>query len=189
METWLLILIIVCSSLLGILLITLLVGFLVMYLAFSRPRILKIQKEHETNPDPSYDAMEDKEWIKTKHDTFVIDSFDHKKLKAFLFRYNDSHKYLIFAHGYTGNVNGKGKFCHYFLEKYQANVLLIEERAMSTSKIFWCTMGYRESKDLYSWVNYIVSIDKDAEIILYGESMGGATTLRTLAYDLPKNVK
>lgn len=35
-------------------------------------------------------------------------------------------------------------------------------------------MGWLDRKDMLKWIDYVISLDKNAQIALYGESMGGA---------------
>ena len=50
-------------------------------------------------------------------------------------------------------------------------------------------MGWLDRKDMLKWIDYVISLDKNAQIALYGESMGGATVMMTSGEDLPSNVK
>ena len=51
-------------------------------------------------------------------------------------------------------------------------------------------MGYLEKEDLLLWIDEILEINRDSEIILFGVSMGGAAVLMTGGEnELPKNVK
>jgi fermentation-respiration switch protein FrsA (DUF1100 family) len=51
-------------------------------------------------------------------------------------------------------------------------------------------MGWHDRKDMLLWIDKIIEIDPEAEIILFGVSMGGATVMMTSGEeDLPPNVK
>ena len=50
-------------------------------------------------------------------------------------------------------------------------------------------MGWLDRKDMVKWINLIVEKDPSSQIVLYGESMGGATVMMTAGEDLPSNVK
>lgn len=70
------------------------------------------------------------------------------------------------------------------------NVLLIDQRSHGQSGGSTITFGIRERHDLLCWVDYAVErLGPEAEILLYGVSMGGATVLMASEFDLPKNVK
>ena len=69
------------------------------------------------------------------------------------------------------------------------NVLLPYMRGHRKSEQNHCTMGYLDKDDIVDWINYIVSIDTDSQIVVMGCSMGGATTMLVTGEDLPENVK
>ena len=50
-------------------------------------------------------------------------------------------------------------------------------------------MGWPERKDIIGWIYEIIRRDKDAQILLYGESMGAATVMMTAGEQLPPQVK
>ena len=50
-------------------------------------------------------------------------------------------------------------------------------------------MGWHDRKDVLMWVDKIIEMDPDSDIVLYGVSMGGATVMMTSGEDLPDNVK
>ena len=50
-------------------------------------------------------------------------------------------------------------------------------------------MGWLERKDIVDWVGTLVEQDPEAEIVLFGVSMGGATVMMTAGEELPANVK
>lgn len=96
--------------------------------------------------------------------------------------------WLIACHGYNDSPKGMGSFAKGFYEK-DYNVLLPYMRAHAKSEQKMCTMGYYDRYDVVEWINYIVSGNPDAKIVLLGVSMGAATTLLTTGESLPKNVK
>lgn len=49
--------------------------------------------------------------------------------------------------------------------------------------------GFNERLDLVGWISWVVRRDPEAEILLHGVSMGGATVLMATGGALPKNVK
>ncbi|MEC2597045.1 alpha/beta hydrolase, partial [Bacillus cereus] len=50
-------------------------------------------------------------------------------------------------------------------------------------------MGWHDRKDVLIWIQQILKKDPNAEIALFGVSMGGATVMMTSGEDLPSNVK
>ena len=50
-------------------------------------------------------------------------------------------------------------------------------------------MGWHDRLDIIDWINYIVDINPKCKIMLFGLSMGAATTMMTTGEKLPENVK
>ncbi len=124
-------------------------------------------------------------WL-ARTDSVFIKSHDGLRLHAYRSLNHSSHNWLITAHGYRGSSTNNGSLAMYFADKGW-NVLVIEQRAHGESEGKWITMGKEESKDLISWIDYVRKLDKDAEIVLHGESMAGATVMMTAGRN-PKNV-
>lgn len=99
-----------------------------------------------------------------------------------------SHKWAITVHGLTDIPREMARQgYHYFTKGY--NIILPCQRAHGNSKIKNCSMGYFERFDIISWINYIISEDPEAEIILHGCSMGAATVMMVAGEKLSLNVK
>ena len=120
-----------------------------------------------------------------------IKSFDNLNLAGFLIKNNikNNNKFVIICHGYGGN-----HFCHLdigmgFYKYLGYNVLFIDQRSYGDSEGKYCSMGWKESADIYKWIKYIVKNYPHSEIIIWGISMGGASVMRTCSLKLPKNVR
>lgn len=50
-------------------------------------------------------------------------------------------------------------------------------------------MGWHDRLDIIDWINYLIKKDPHAKIIIFGVSMGAATTMMTTGENLPSNVK
>ena len=72
-------------------------------------------------------------------------------------------------------------------EKY--NVLIPDLRGHGLSEGNYIGMGWDDRLDIIDWINYIIKKNPDSKIILWGVSMGAATTMMTTGEELPKNVK
>ena len=120
-----------------------------------------------------------------------IKSYDNLKLNGVLVKNNieNNNNFVIVVHGYGGNY-----FCHldigYGFYKYLGcNVLFITHRGYKYSSGNYTSLGWKESYDIYKWIQYIVKKYPKANIILWGISMGGTSVLMTSSMNLPKNVK
>ncbi|MFP4697935.1 MAG: alpha/beta hydrolase [Eubacteriales bacterium] len=99
-----------------------------------------------------------------------------------------SNKWVIVAHGYHSSPDGvfyAGK--NFYEEGY--NVLAISMRAHADSDGDYIGMGWLDRLDLINWIDFIIDEESDAEIVLYGISMGGATVMMASGEELPDNVK
>lgn len=138
---------------------------------------------------PEFEFSKDVEWFDQKgfFEYISIASFDKKKISAFWHK-EDSHLYIIFAHGYSGGPREKARCLHDLYDKYHSNIISVEQRGQNGSELKYLTMGYKEGKDLIVWSDYIVSLDKEAKIIVFGESMGAATVMYGLQFGYNKHV-
>lgn len=96
--------------------------------------------------------------------------------------------WLIVCHGYNNSPKGMENYAKGFYEKGY-NILLPYMRAHAKSEQKMCTMGYYDRYDVVQWINYIVSANPEAKVVLLGVSMGAATTLLATGESLPDNVK
>ena len=95
----------------------------------------------------------------------------------------------ILFHGYRGTAERdlSGGVARCFALGRSA--LIVDQRAAGESEGHVITFGIRESRDVLTWVDYVLrEIDPNARIILTGISMGASTVLIASAEPLPKNV-
>ena len=123
----------------------------------------------------------------SKMEDVYITSHDGLRLHGYLSTAQDTHVYAIFAHGYKGRAIDMVPYARHYYDKGY-NYLIFDQRAHGESEGRFITMGYEEKRDLISWIFYIISLDKDAKIILHGVSMGAATVLMATGEELPSNV-
>jgi len=166
----------------------LIAGHLIFELAFAR-RISK--KEKMIVDNFSIKVINDIGFInEQKLEEVFIRSDDGIKLAAkYITNPIKSNRYVIFLHHYRGN--GFDEFnvsAHTFYDK-GFNLFFIEERGNINSGGKYFTIGPKEKEDVYSWIKYLVSQDKDSEILLFGHLMGAHIVLLALSYNLPSNVK
>lgn len=138
------------------------------------------QKEYE----------ESEKWFKNSgFKDIYIQSNDDLKLHAYdIKNTNETHKYAIICHGYGGQADFMTKSASHFY-KMGFNVLLPDARGQGKSEGDYIGMGWHDRLDVVSWIVDIVQKDPNAEIVLYGVSMGGATVMMVSGENLPSNVK
>lgn len=123
-------------------------------------------------------------------ETVTTVSFDGLTLSGRYYHVKDGAPLDIGFHGYksTGERDFSGGSELSF--EMEHNLLLVDQRAHGESGSRTITFGISERRDVLSWVEFALErFGKDAEILLYGVSMGGATVLMASELPLPENVK
>ena len=132
-----------------------------------------------------------KEWAQTAaREAAEIISDDGLKLKGDLFRSDveETHRWLLAIHGYTGRRSDMWDVAGFYAG-WGYHVLTPDMRAHGESEGDYIGMGWLDRKDVLKWIDYIIELDPEAEIILHGISMGGAAVMMTSGEKLPEQVK
>ena len=87
-----------------------------------------------------------------------------------------SHKWALVLHGYTGWKEEMYPFACWYAEQ-GFHVIVPDMRCQGESEGDFIGMGWTDHFDCELWIDYIVSQDPDAEIVLHGQSMGAAAAL------------
>lgn len=140
-----------------------------------------------TGTSETASAREARVWLEDNAQDVFIQSDDGLALHAYE-ALQTGHRYAIVVHGYTGNGRSMAGFGRRFFER-GFSVLLPDCRGQGESGGDFIGMGWPDRLDILRWVDRIVSQDADAEIILYGISMGGATVMMTAGEPMPPQVK
>ena len=140
-----------------------------------------LHDENFRNADDWYNAI-------NPDDTVLINEKNEKLLAKEILQDTPSHKWLIAVHGYTSRPRAMARQAvHFYKNGY--NCLMPCQRAHRNQEAKFTSMGYYERYDIINWINYIISADPEAEIVLLGISMGSATVMMVTGEALPKNVK
>lgn len=145
--------------------------------------------------DPETEAAEKqadqafKETIQPSDWTLFSEDKQQLQLHANLYENGENHaKWAIVVHGYGSNAASMTRWVRGFYEQgYQ--VLAPDLRGHGKSEGNYIGMGWPDRLDLLTWINQIVEEDPQAEIVLFGVSMGGATVMSVSGEELPANVK
>ena len=97
-------------------------------------------------------------------------------------------RWAVCMHGYHDTYESMGAIARHYSE-LGWNVLLPDQRGHGRSEGDYVGWGYDERLDVLGWVNWIARKDPEAEILLHGVSMGGATVLMATGGVLPRQVK
>ncbi|MGX7243299.1 alpha/beta hydrolase [Enterococcus quebecensis] len=134
----------------------------------------------------------EEKWFKDSKNRsyWEITSTDDLKLKAiYLPAEEKTDKNVIMAHGYMGTAETMASFAKIYHD-LGYNVLVPDARGHGESEGDYIGFGWPERKDYLQWIDKVLTENgEDAQITLYGISMGGATVMMTSGEKLPKNVK
>ncbi len=124
-----------------------------------------------------------------QEDLFIT-SEDGLKLHATYFPSEGSKKVVICFHGYTSEGLNDYSTLAIFYMKHGYNLLLVDERAHGKSEGTYIGFGCLDRHDAKLWIQEMIKRHgEDCQILLHGDSMGGATVLMTTGLDLPVQVK
>lgn len=126
-----------------------------------------------------------------KSDAWYVTSSDKLKLKLYAADYKQptkTNKWAIVVHGYGGQSTDMASWTRHFYNKGY-NVVTPDLRGHGKSQGDYIGMGWDDRKDMLLWIAKIIQKDPQAEIVLLGVSMGGATVMNTSGEKLPSNVK
>jgi len=118
----------------------------------------------------------------------TIPSRKKKTLHAVEFRNpSNSNVWVICCHGWT---NVKREMSSYAMEFYRRgfNVLIPDLHGHGDSESKFVSMGWLDRLDIVDWANSLAKENPNTKIIIFGVSMGGATTMMTTGEVLPENV-
>lgn len=118
----------------------------------------------------------------------TLTSEDGLDLRGYYFSRENSHHYAIICHGYGSNA---AQMSSYAMQFYNmgCSVLVPDARAHGESEGDYYGMGWLERRDILGWAGQLIDADPEAEIVLFGVSMGGATVMMTAGEELPGHIK
>lgn len=131
------------------------------------------------------------EWMMAQpHEDVWIESKDHLKLHATYFPGGNKEKAVICFHGYTSEgLADYGSLSNYYLKRGY-RMLLVDARAHGKSEGTYIGFGCKDRFDALSWTDWMIKeAGHNVQILLHGDSMGGATVLMASGLTLPEQVK
>lgn len=132
------------------------------------------------------------EWVsRQKFREVELVSEDGLKLRGyFLVSERAAGRTVIIAHGYSGKAKDMGATAKNYYDTLGYNVLLPDARGHGNSEGNYIGFGWHERRDYLQWIAYVLEeTGPEAQIVLHGVSMGGATVLMTAGEELPPQVK
>ena len=97
------------------------------------------------------------------------------------------HRYLLAIHGYTATRGSMTTYAQMYAA-HGFHVLMPDMRGHGDSEGAYIGMGWLDRKDVLGWIDWIIRRDPQAQIVLHGVSMGGATVMMTAGETLPPHV-
>lgn len=143
-----------------------------------------ISEKIETNEEV---AQESRQWLSENSVNVSLKSQDNLNLHAAYIE-QKSHIYMIMVHGYRGDGASIISPIKQ-MKKAGYNLLIPDLRGHGFSEGDYIGMGWDDREDIIQWIDYLLSKDPHASIILYGVSMGGATVMDVAGEKLPHQVK
>lgn len=119
-------------------------------------------------------------WLKT---------VGEKLYSRLIISHPESKKWVICVHGYRSFGQRDMAFVASKFSDEGYNILVPDLRAHGKSTGNVIGMGWLDRFDLLKWIQEVLIIEPEAEIILFGGSMGAATVMMTSGENLPKNIK
>ena len=98
----------------------------------------------------------------------------------------ENHKWVLVLHGYTGWKEEMYPFAHWYHEEGY-HVIVPDLRCQGESEGDFIGMGWTDHYDCNLWIEYILSQDPAARIVIHGQSMGAATALMMTGEDSLSN--
>lgn len=162
---------------LGIILLLLLFVYITAHLLYRFA--LAAPKSKRISPEKDFDFPYEK---------ITLTSEDGLALQAYFAKVQGSHSYAVLCHGYKCIPQTIAHMADCFLAR-GFSLLLPAARGHGESEGNYIGMGIHERKDIRDYCRMLVLRDPEAQIFLFGISMGAATVMMASAEDLPENVK
>ena len=160
--------------------------------SISKDKVFNSQKNHVKKEKASTDIIEKiKEWLEDEvgYSDVYISSDEGLKLHNYkIINKNVSKKWVIIVHGYTSKGFNMTSYAKNFYNM-RYNIMIPDLRAHGESEGHYIGMGWDDRNDIINLIDYILAEESDAEIVLFGVSMGAATVMMVSGEKLPSNVK
>lgn len=135
---------------------------------------------------------ENMQWFEENSENINITSTHNGKINLHAYEMknalNHDNTWIITIHGYMSEGNNLLWITPEFYRKGY-NLLIPDLRGHGFSEGNYIGMGWHDRLDIIDWINYLIKKYPDCKIILWGVSMGAATTMMVTGEDLPENVK
>ena len=158
---------------------------------FMRGKTTKMDLNHFMTKENSEKNKVDTEWFYEQNpEEISIESFDGLKLVAYNLPCPNAKGTWLLIHGHQSAPLREFATLAKFFYELGYNVVLPYQRAHGKSEGKYITFGVKERYDVRDWILKINEIYSDTlPLYMEGISMGCATVLMSLSFDLPENLK
>lgn len=126
-----------------------------------------------------------------KEHWFLKNKDETERMSAYFIPASDitSKKVVIISHGYKGNGETMANFAKMFYEM-GFSILLPDDRGHGESAGKYISFGWLDRLDYLRWLKKVVAkVGVDAQIVLFGVSMGASTVAMLSGEKIPAQVK
>lgn len=168
------------------------------YFALFKPNFMRgsgrptsMDSKHFLTKENEEKNKADTQWFYDQNpEEITVESFDGLKLLAYNLKAENAKGTWLFIHGHQSGPLREFAGLARFIHGLGYNVVLPYQRAHGKSEGTYICFGVKERYDVRDWILKINEIYGDTlPLYLEGISMGCATVLMTLSFDLPRNVK
>ncbi|MBW1606418.1 alpha/beta hydrolase [Lactobacillus sp. Sy-1] len=179
------------ASIVGVILVALCAASAYLYTVVSVPNHKSfLSNDKITRNNPLYSNQQ---WfLKAKKQRWYETSASgNLKLDAYYIQAaQKTNRTAIIAHGYMGNKDQMGVYAALF-HRLGYNVLIPDDRGQGDSQGDYVGYGWPDRRDYIKWMHKVIAHNgTNTKLIMFGVSMGGATTIMTSGeQDVPHQVK
>lgn len=151
----------------------------------------EMDAKHFLTPENEQKNKVDTEWFFEQNpQEIIVESFDGIKLLAYNLPSENAKGTWLLVHGHQSGPLREFASLARFFHELGYNVVLPYQRAHGKSEGTYITFGVKERYDVRDWILKVNEIYGDTSpVYLEGISMGCATVLMSLSFDLPANVQ
>ena len=174
------------------------IAFTVIYFTLFRPNFMRgngrptsMDEKHFLTEEILQKNKADTEWFYSQNpEEITVESFDGLKLLAYNLPAENAKGTWLLIHGHRSSPLREYATLAKFFHELGYNVVLPYQRAHGKSEGTYITFGVKERYDVRDWLLKVNEIYGDKlPLYLEGISMGCATVLMALSFDLPSNLK
>lgn len=114
---------------------------------------------------------------------------DLKLVASYVPAAKQTNKTIVIAHGFGGSSDHMGEYAGLF-HQLGYNVLLPDDRGAGRSQGNYIGYGWPDRLDYLKWIKQVIHRNgTNSQIVMFGTSMGGATTMMVSGEKTPRQVK